>query len=163
MKQVLLSGVAGCVFGAGLVLSGMTQPTKVLGFLDVFGAWDPTLAFVMAAAVAVHLPCYRFIVPRSRPLLAEAFAIPARRDIDARLLLGAALFGVGWGLSGYCPGPSLVALAAAQHGALAFVLAFLVGTALAMWLERWSAGSGERVDSGDAARASHPIPTTRAR
>ena len=122
--------VCGLLFGAGLALSGMTDTAKVLGFLDLFGAWDPDLAFVMGGAVAVTLLSFRFIL-RGRPLLAPAFSMPARRDLDARLLGGAALFGIGWGIYGYCPGPSLSALVYLDVKTVVFVLAMLAGMALA--------------------------------
>src|SRR5690348_16410743 len=99
------------IFGIGLLVSGMTEPQKVLGFLDVFGAWDATLAFVMAGAVAVAGIGFAFARRRSAPLLAPSFCWPSRSDIDTPLLAGSALFGVGWGLAGICPGPALVNLA----------------------------------------------------
>jgi uncharacterized membrane protein YedE/YeeE len=120
----------GVIFGAGLVLAGMTQPAKVLAFLDLFGAWDPSLLFVIGGAVAVYAVAYRAIMTRQKPLLADAFVLPARHTIDLKLIGGAALFGVGWGLGGYCPGPSIVALAS---GALdVFVL--VAATAAGMWI-----------------------------
>lgn len=120
----------GVIFGAGLVLAGMTQPAKVLAFLDLFGAWDPSLLFVIGGAVAVYAVAYRVIMTRPRPLLADAFVLPARSAIDLKLVGGAALFGVGWGLGGYCPGPSIVALAS---GALD-VIVLVAATAAGMWI-----------------------------
>ncbi|HKU37775.1 MAG TPA: YeeE/YedE family protein [Polyangiales bacterium] len=117
---------AGLLFGAGLLVSGMTNPRKVLGFLDVFGAWDASLMFVMLGAIGVHLFAYRMIRGRSAPLFAPKFVIPSRRDVDAKLLIGAALFGAGWGLGGYCPGPGIVSLPGGS-GAAVFVLAMLTG------------------------------------
>lgn len=108
----------------------MTKPAKVVGFLDVFGAWDASLALVMLAAVGVHLVAYRLIMHRRAPLFDAAFHVPARRDIDRRLVLGAAIFGVGWGLAGFCPGPGLVAAGAGTITALVFVAAMLVGIKL---------------------------------
>lgn len=119
--------VAGLLFGAGLVIGGMTSPSKVIGFLDLFGRWNSTLVFVMAGAVAVHTLGYRLIVRRPAPLFAERFALPTRRELDPKLLLGAALFGLGWGLSGFCPGPGVVALASGQLGVWVFVLSMLGG------------------------------------
>lgn len=119
---------AGVLFGSGLVISGMTQPAKVIGFLDVFGQWDASLMFVMLGAVGVHALAYRVARARTRPLLAPDFAIPAAAAIDARLVLGAAIFGVGWGLSGYCPGPAVVALSSGQLGVLVFAACMLLGT-----------------------------------
>src|SRR3954447_1467416 len=101
----------GLIFGAGLLISGMTQPEKVLGFLDIFGAWDATLAFVMAGAVAVSSIGFALARRRGAPLFASGYLLPTRRDIDAPLVAGAVLFGVGWGLVGICPGPALVNLA----------------------------------------------------
>jgi uncharacterized membrane protein YedE/YeeE len=121
---------AGLLFGVGLVVSGMTQPQKVLGFLDVFGRFDPSLMLVMVGAIAVHALAYRWKAGRSAPLFSPAFVVPTRRDIDAKLLLGAAIFGLGWGLGGYCPGPGIVSLPAGGLSALVFVGAMLTG----MWL-----------------------------
>jgi uncharacterized membrane protein YedE/YeeE len=118
---------AGLWFGAGLAVSGMTQPRKVIGFLDVFGAWDASLVFVMAGAIAVHFIAYRLVGRRRSPLLADHWALPTRRDIDLKLLVGAAVFGVGWGLAGYCPGPGLVSAASGSALALVFVVALLIG------------------------------------
>lgn len=122
------------LFGVGLVVAGMTTPSKVVGFLDVFGAWDPSLAFVMIGAIAVHTVLLRLIRRRRAPLFGNGFHLSHRRDLDGRLLLGAALFGTGWGLSGICPGPGLVAVV---HGGLSgalpivvFVVMMLVGMKL---------------------------------
>lgn len=119
--------VAGLVFGAGLVVSGMTRPEKVLGFLDVFGRWDASLMFVMIGAIAVHVLAYRVIRGRSAPLFAAKFLVPTRRDLDVKLLIGAAIFGAGWGLGGYCPGPGIVSLPGGGAGAAVFVTAMLAG------------------------------------
>lgn len=126
---------SGLLFGVGLVLGGMTDPEKVLGFLDVAGDFDPTLLFVMAGAIAVHATAYRWIVRRTRPLLANRFQVPTRRDIDPKLLGGAALFGLGWGLAGYCPGPGLVSLSGFGASAWVFVLSMAIGSYLAAKLE----------------------------
>ncbi len=121
-------GVAcGILFGLGLIISGMANPAKVLGFLDISGTWDPTLAFVMAGALAVSALGYRLQKKCSKPLFAAQFAIPSRKDLDARLLGGAALFGLGWGLIGLCPGPALVALGSMTTEAGVFVLCLLAG------------------------------------
>jgi uncharacterized membrane protein YedE/YeeE len=133
---------SGFVFGAGLVVSGMTDPAKVLGFLNAFGDWDPSLMFVMVGAIGVHALLYRAILRRNAPLAAEAFTIPAGRRVDARLVVGSALFGVGWGLSGYCPGPSVVALGTGSMSVLVFVAALLIGSALASRLDADPAGAG---------------------
>ncbi len=121
----------GLLFGGGLTISGLINPAKVLNFLDVLGLWDPSLLVVMAGAVAVTLIGYRLVLRRSKPLLADAFQIPKRSDIDKRLLGGAAVFGLGWGLVGFCPGPALAALAIAGEPAVTFVLAMAVGMFLA--------------------------------
>lgn len=104
--------LAGVLFAVGLVLGGMTLPAKVIGFLDFAGAWDPSLIFVMGGGLLVHAPLYRWVMRRPSPLLEARFHVPSRRDIDRRLVLGAATFGLGWGLGGYCPGPGLVSLSA---------------------------------------------------
>jgi uncharacterized membrane protein YedE/YeeE len=120
----------GALFAIGLGLSGMTQPTKVVGFLDLFGAWDPALMFVMGGAVIVNFVGYRLAVGRPHPLLAARFDIPSRREIDWQLLVGACLFGAGWGLAGFCPGPALVALASGSGDVLVFVGAMFAGFVL---------------------------------
>jgi uncharacterized membrane protein YedE/YeeE len=127
VKGVVSAIVAGALFAIGLAVSGMTDPAKVTAFLDVTGAWDPSLAFVMAAAIAVHLPLVRLARQRKAPLFDTKFHWPTNHGIDARLILGSAIFGVGWGLSGYCPGPALTSLVAGLPPLLAFVGAMLVG------------------------------------
>jgi len=127
MKQTLAALVSGLVFGAGLALAGMTNPAKVLSFLDVAGAWDPTLALVMGAALCVNATAYALTRSRAQPLFADAFELPTRADLDARLLGGAALFGVGWALVGLCPGPALASLARGQVEVLVFVAAMCAG------------------------------------
>lgn len=124
-------GLAGLLFGAGLALSGMIYPAKVLGFLDVAGAWDPTLAFVMIGALTVTAFGYRATLRRSRPLLAEVFSVPNRSDIDIALVVGAAVFGVGWGLGGYCPGPALAGLFQGAEQTIVFVGAMVIGMVIA--------------------------------
>ncbi|MCB1745653.1 MAG: YeeE/YedE family protein [Gammaproteobacteria bacterium] len=117
----------GLLFAFGLGLSGMTQPAKVVGFLDLFGRWDPTLAFVMGGAVMVTFAGYRWVLKRSAPLLDTRFDLPTRRDIDWQLVVGATLFGSGWGMAGFCPGPALVALAGGSVDVMIFVAAMFVG------------------------------------
>ncbi len=134
--QTPLSGLCGILFGAGLAVSGMTNPAKVLAFLDVFGRWDPTLAFVMAGAVAVSAAGFAIARRRERAWLGSPFAIPTRRDLDARLLGGAALFGVGWGLVGLCPGPALANLGRGSSAVTLFVGAMLAGVALQRFATR---------------------------
>jgi uncharacterized protein len=122
---------AGLLFGLGLSLGGMTQPAVVLGFLDIFGAWDPRLVFVMAGAVLTTAVGYRLLLRRPRPLLAERFQWPTLRRIDARLVGGAALFGIGWGIAGYCPGPALASLGAGVPALLVLVACMIAGWWLA--------------------------------
>jgi uncharacterized membrane protein YedE/YeeE len=121
------AALAGALFGAGLVISGMTQPARIIGFLDPLGGWDSSLAFVMAGAVAVYALAYAVIRRRARPWFEARFHVPVRADIDAPLLAGAAVFGIGWGLGGLCPGPGIVAAAGGSTSALAFVLAMVAG------------------------------------
>lgn len=125
--RVLSGLLAGLVFGLGLVVSGMADPAKVLSFLDLFGAWDPSLALVMGGAVVVTFVGYRLVLRRKAPMLLERFDLPKTSLIDSRLILGAALFGVGWGIGGLCPGPAIVALPLLAPGTLVFVPAMLVG------------------------------------
>jgi uncharacterized membrane protein YedE/YeeE len=128
--HVVVGLVAGAVFAVGLALAGMTDPHKVAGFLDVSGAWDPSLAFVMIGAIGVFLPLHAIAKRRARPLLAERFSAPERTGIDARLVVGAAIFGLGWGAAGYCPGPGLVSLSTGGLGPIAFVGGMAVGMAV---------------------------------
>ena len=112
----LVQFVAGIMFGLGLVISGMANPAKVLNFLDVAGTWDPSLAFVMVGAVAVTAIGYRLVLARPKPLLASSFHLPTQRRLDARIFVGPAIFGIGWGLSGFCPGPAVTSLGLAAPG-----------------------------------------------
>lgn len=136
MSALWTAGVAGLLFALGLGLGGMTDPARVQGFLDFTGAWDPTLAFVMGGALAVHAPLSWLIRRRKAPVLAPAFPSPPHTKLDGRLLTGAALFGVGWGLAGYCPGPVLASLASGAELVLLFVLSMLGGMWLFGWWER---------------------------
>jgi len=135
VRAVVLAVLAGAVFAIGLAVAGMTVPAKVTGFLDVGGAWDPTLALVMAGAIAVYAPVAR-IVRRRRPLVSEQFHWPTPRAIDARLIGGAAIFGVGWGLSGYCPGPALTSIGSGAASALVFVAAMIAGIVVTRAVDR---------------------------
>jgi len=126
----LAAAICGIVFGAGLAVSGMTNPAKVLGFLDFTGRWDPTLAFVMGGALAVSAVGFAVVRRSARPWFAEAFSLPARRDFDRDLIVGAALFGVGWGLVGLCPGPALASLWRTSGEVFLFVGAMLGGVLL---------------------------------
>ncbi len=128
--------LAGLMFGLGLIVSGMADPAKVLGFLDLAGAWDPSLAFVMAGAIAVGLVAFTMAKRRSRSLLGLQMRLPQSGAIDRRLVGGSLLFGAGWGLAGFCPGPALVALGMGEPRAGVFVLAMLAGMGLFEWLER---------------------------
>jgi uncharacterized protein len=141
MKMLLGALLSGLIFGAGLVISGMTQPAKVLGFLDIFGVWDPTLAFVMGGALAVALPGFWLARGRERPLLAKQFRWPTRKDIDAPLVVGAVLFGIGWGLVGLCPGPAITNLATFMPQIFLFVVAMAVGMVA---LDAWQGGRQRR-------------------
>lgn len=135
----LVNLLAGLVFGLGLLISGMANPAKVQNFLDPFGAFDPSLIFVMAGAVLVTFIGYRLVLSRPKPMLATRFFLPAAKDIDARLIGGAALFGIGWGLSGFCPGPAITSLPLLAKGTLAFVPAMLAGLAIARLAGRTAA------------------------
>jgi uncharacterized protein len=132
----IASLLAGLVFGFGLLISGMANPAKVLGFLDVTGRWDPSLAFVMGGALAVGLVAFTVARRRALSLLGEPMRLPAAQRIDRRLLAGAALFGVGWGIAGFCPGPAVVALGIGGPKALVFAAAMLVGMGLFEFFER---------------------------
>lgn len=130
--SILVNLGLGLLFGFGLIVSGMSDPAKVLNFLDLAGTFDPSLAFVMGGAVMVAFIGFRLVLKREAPLLAPRFQLPTRSDIDARLIVGPALFGIGWGLGGFCPGPAFTALGLAAPGTLAFVPAMLAG----MWAAR---------------------------
>lgn len=127
MMRIIASYLAGVGFAMGLGVAGMTQPDKIRGFLDIFGKWDPTLVMVMASAVLTYGIAYSIIRHRPRPLLAPGFSIPANRHVDWRLVTGAAIFGVGWGLAGYCPGPGLALAGAGQADAVLFIVAMIGG------------------------------------
>ena len=141
----------GALFAVGLAISGMTKPSKVAGFLDITAAWDASLAFVMVGAIAVHLALYRIISRRSSPLFDAKFHLPTRKDIDTRIVLGAALFGVGWGLGGFCPGPGLVAAGAGSPNALVFVAGMTIGMVIENVVARASARSQAHGDPGGPA------------
>jgi len=130
MKRIVAALASGALFGVGLAIARMTDPRVVLGFLDVFGAFDPTLAFVLGGAVGTTLLVFRVILRRSRPLLADDFQLPTSRVVDRPLLVGAGLFGIGWGLAGYCPGPALVGAMGGVNTARMFVPAMMAGTLL---------------------------------
>jgi len=127
MNSALAAFASGVIFAIGLAIGGMTQPAKVAGFLDFTGDWDPSLMFVMGGAVMTHAILYRVIRQRPTPLFTAAFSVPTHKVIDAGLLGGAVLFGIGWGLSGFCPGPAIVSLASGKMPVVIFVVAMIVG------------------------------------
>jgi uncharacterized membrane protein YedE/YeeE len=131
--QILAALLAGLVFGLGLIVSGMTDPSKVIGFLDVAGAWDPSLALVMAAAVGVGALAFALAGKRSESLLGAHMCLPAAREIDRPLVLGALAFGAGWGLAGYCPGPALASLAAGGEKPWIFFASMVAGMLVFEW------------------------------
>jgi uncharacterized membrane protein YedE/YeeE len=133
--------LVGLLFGWGLLLSGMTDPGKVQGFLDLFGAWDPSLAFVMGGAIAVGVFAFALARRRTRTFLGGALHLPAARDIDQPLVVGSLLFGAGWGLAGFCPGPGIVAMAAGEAKAAIFVAAMIAGMLAFALLDRVSSRS----------------------
>jgi len=130
LRHFLPPVLSGALFGGGLTIGGMTDPARVRGFLDLFGSWDPTLAFVMGGAVIVMLLAWRLQARIARPLFAERFALPDRTDLDGKLIAGSALFGIGWGLAGLCPGPAIASLALAPAAVFPFVAAMILGMAL---------------------------------
>lgn len=132
MMRILFGFLAGLVFGVGLVVSGMSNPAKVLNFLDVLGPWDPSLAFVMGGATLTAFVGFRLAWRRGAPMLMPKFELPTKADLDARLLTGAAVFGVGWGIGGFCPGPAWTALPLMAPGTLVFLPAMLAG----LWIAR---------------------------
>lgn len=131
MHRILLAGLIGLVFGGGIALSGMANPAKVLNFFDIAGTWDPSLAFVMGGALLVTAIGYRFVLRRSRPVYETRFHLPARRRLDKPLLAGSAIFGAGWGISGFCPGGAVPALGLGEPSAWIFVVSMLAGIAMA--------------------------------
>jgi uncharacterized membrane protein YedE/YeeE len=141
--RIVASFASGLVFGLGLLISGMANPAKVQNFLDLAGTFDPSLILVMLGAVAVTFVGYRLVLARPRPLFAERFALPTLKEIDARLVLGAGVFGIGWGLSGFCPGPAMTSLPLLAKGTLIFVPAMLAGIGLARVVTTTSLSSGE--------------------
>jgi len=136
MRQYLASFFAGLLFGVGLAVAQMTRPGKVLGFLDVAGNWDPSLALVLGGAVGVTVLAFRFILRRKAPLFGASFQVPVGDPSDRPLVFGAVLFGVGWGISGYCPGPAIAALAAPNHETWIFLPAMAAGIYLQRMLAR---------------------------
>ena len=135
--QILISLLVGLVFGLGLIVSGMTDPARVLGFLDLAGLWNPSLAFVMGGAIGVALPAFVVAARRQRTLTGAPLQLPTATRIDRRLVLGALAFGAGWGLAGLCPGPALALIATGNGKVLVFVASMLVGMGIFEVVERW--------------------------
>jgi len=135
MSRAIVPAFSGIIFGAGLALGGMTDPARVRGFLDLFGDWDPTLAFVMGGAVLVMVVAWQVQTGMSHPAFAEGFSLPDRSDLTPRLIAGSALFGIGWGIAGLCPGPGIAALVIEPLSAGIFVVSMLAGMALLRVIE----------------------------
>ena len=153
--RVLAALLSGTVFGLGLAVSGMMNPAKVIGFLDIAGDWNPTLAFVMGGALLVTIPAFRLILKRQRPVLASGFELPKKSTVDAPLVGGAALFGVGWGLVGFCPGPAVAALSTGLAPVFAFVAAMLVGMAVHKRIFEERPARGEATGRRGAPKPTH--------
>ena len=134
MLMIITALGAGAVFGAGLALAGMLNPAKVVGFLDVFGMWDPSLGLVMAAGILVNATGHYFVMKRHRPMLDTRFELPTSNHIDRPLLIGSAIFGIGWGLAGYCPGPVVASLLLQPADMLPFLVTLLAGAFAGRWL-----------------------------
>ena len=149
MPQLVVSCIAGLLFSIGLVISGMVDPRRVIGFLDFTGEWDPTLLFVLGGALAVTIPTFRVVLRQARPALAQKFSLPAKQNVDTTLLAGAAVFGIGWGLVGLCPGPALTLLGSGKLPAFAFVGAMTVGVIVhkALFEARSTSAAGARLHS----------------
>jgi uncharacterized membrane protein YedE/YeeE len=135
MKMAVTSFLSGVIFALGLGIGGMTQPAKVVGFLDFAGNWDPSLAFVMIGAIAVYSVFYRLICRRPAPLFSSTFSLPTRTELDPRLVGGAAVFGLGWGIAGYCPGPAVSSLASGNLAPVVFSAAMIAGMFLCKFVE----------------------------
>ena len=136
MNRALISFLCGSIFGVGLIVSQMTNPAKIIGFLDISGEWDPSLAFVMAGAVAVFSIAYRLALRRNAPLFDKRFLVPEKTRLDKPLIIGSLIFGVGWGLAGFCPGPAIASSGFGDPRVWAFVAAMLAGTALIRFVRR---------------------------
>ncbi|MFB2973854.1 DUF6691 family protein [Aerosakkonema sp. BLCC-F183] len=133
MKEKLIALLSGVLFGLGLGLSQMIDRDRVLGFLDVAGNWDATLLFVLGGAVTVTVIAFRFVLRLTHPILADKFYLPTNKNIDKPLVIGAAIFGIGWGIAGYCPGPGIVALVLRNGNPILFMVAFLAGSIAYKW------------------------------
>lgn len=127
LKNIIISFVVGFIFAIGLGVSGMTQPHKIISFLDIFGNWDISLMFVMVGAILVHSVAYPLVRKRPSPLFASSFQVPARKELTKSLILGSFLFGIGWGIGGYCPGPAVTSLVSLREPVFAFVISMIIG------------------------------------
>ncbi|HFB66051.1 MAG TPA: YeeE/YedE family protein [Aeromonadales bacterium] len=137
MRNIIISFISGTLFAVGLAISGMTKPSKVIQFLDFLGDWDPSLAFVMIGAIFITFIGFQLILPRmNKPLFARKFILPTSLKIDSPMIIGSALFGIGWGLSGFCPGPSIASLVTGYKEVLVFVAFMLVGLLLGGFIQR---------------------------
>lgn len=136
MKNNFIAGLSGFIFAIGLGLSGMTQPQKVIGFLDIFGTWDPSLLFVMAGAILFHFVTYKFVTKRQTPLLSPDWHIPKNKNISKSLIAGSFMFGIGWGIAGYCPGPAMTSLSSLSIKPLIFVMSMLIGMYIFKFLDK---------------------------
>lgn len=136
MKEKFLILLSGVLFGLGLALSQMIDRDRVLGFLDVTGVWDPTLLFVLGGAVTVTVIAFRFVLRLPQPILAKEFHLPTKKDIDKPLVIGAVIFGIGWGIAGYCPGPGITALVLGVWNPILFMIAFIVGSLAYKWYSK---------------------------
>ena len=141
--RILSALVIGLIFGLGISISGMANPAKVLNFFDIFGTWDPSLAFVMAGALAVNIPGYRLAFRRPAPVIEPRFQLPDKRVVDRRLVLGSATFGIGWGIAGFCPGGALPVISTLEPGVLLFVAALIVGMLFARLPSTWFPSRGK--------------------
>jgi uncharacterized membrane protein YedE/YeeE len=130
MKTHFIAALCGVLFGLGLAISQMVNPEKVLAFLDIFGNWDPSLLLVIGSATGFTMVSFRWVLKRQQPLFADTFRLPTKTDIDGRLIIGAALFGIGWGLAGYCPGPGIAAVTLGKLEPVVFVVCLLIGSSL---------------------------------
>jgi uncharacterized membrane protein YedE/YeeE len=135
MKTVAAALVCGLIFGLGLCVSEMVNPARVVGFLDVFGRWDATLAFVMGGALAITALAFPLVMRRARPVLVGHFSLPTKKSVDTPLIAGSVLFGIGWGLAGLCPGPAITALASLSPSVVMFVIAMVAGQWVVSWFE----------------------------
>lgn len=136
MKEKLTILLSGLLFGLGLGFSQMIDRDRVLGFLDVTGVWDPTLLFVLGGAVTVTVIAFRFVLRRTQPILANEFHLPTKKDLDKPLVIGAVIFGIGWGIAGYCPGPGITALILGIWNPVLFIIAFIVGSLAYKWYSK---------------------------